>query len=178
MAIIEPVKFFDEFFEEFESYCFFNAYLVQSFSWISAVITVAVHSFILFCSKPQVVTTHTQLDSNTLSISKRKKSRHIHAYTHTLTWQRREKKDKKLTIYWNMYCSQNRTRWLQDITLQKMWKKDLLNRLFNPGQWGKVDISRQWVPCINNSFSEEILFQFLLPTYSCWRQLWLLAHLF
>jgi len=29
VAIIEPVKFFDEFFEEFESYCFFNVWSMK-----------------------------------------------------------------------------------------------------------------------------------------------------
>jgi len=42
-----------------------------------------------------------------------------------------------------------------DITLYELREIDLYDRFLKPGQWREVNISRQWIPNINNSFGEE-----------------------
>ena len=43
-----------------------------------------------------------------------------------------------------------------DITLKELRQIDVYDRFLEPGQWREVNISRQWIPNINNSFGEEI----------------------
>jgi len=49
----------------------------------------------------------------------------------------------------------NNGNYLLDITLQELREIDLYDRFVEAGQWREVNISRQWIPNINNSFGEE-----------------------